>query len=220
MKLRTVFFDFGRTLFDIREPGELVARSAAALGLRADPVEALRIWEEIAEAALAPAELDRKRDLSARAHRENWIRLLAPLDRLGPGLARAVYDAQKDVENWEPYADVRAVLRRLRAAGVSAIVVSDTGFDLRPIVSHHLDGERLIDDFVLSFEHGAVKPDPVLFQAALDAAGVRAADTLMVGDNPATDGGSFAVGIPALILPPARRGGPRGLDAVLRLAGA
>ena len=94
VQIKAVFFDFGRTLFDVRDPGELVARCALAMGLSVDPSAALRTWDQIAEAAIEPAELARERDISARAHRSNWVRLLSPLDRLGDGLAEAVYQAQ------------------------------------------------------------------------------------------------------------------------------
>jgi hypothetical protein len=41
----------------------------------------------------------------------------------------------------------------------------------------------------------------------------------MVGDNPITDGGSIAAGIPAYLVSQMGTDGHRGLDAVLRLAG-
>ncbi|MBQ0855349.1 hypothetical protein J8N05_45090 [Streptomyces sp. BH-SS-21] len=51
--------------------------------------------------------------------------------------------------------------------------------------------------------------------------GVVPAETLMVGDHPAKDGGAAGAGLRAYVLPVgAVPGAPRGLDAVLRLAGA
>jgi len=219
LEVQTVLFDFGHTLFDVREPGELVGRTAAARGLSVDDAEALRLWESIAHAAMTPEEMARQRDISRDAHRSNWVRLLAPLDELGAGLAEAVYQALLAPENWQPYTDTRATLRALKASGVAVGIVSDIGFDLRPLFSHHFGDEVLVDHFVLSFEHGAVKPDPVLFHDALRGLGARPDRTLMVGDNPATDGGAGALGIPVLILPAVPRAGMRGLDSVLDLAG-
>jgi FMN phosphatase YigB (HAD superfamily) len=68
--------------------------------------------------------------------------------------------------------------------------VSNIAFDLRPA----FDGVGSVDDFVLSFEVGAVKPDPAIFQAALDRLGVPADRTLMVGDSDEADGGARALG--------------------------
>ena len=47
---------------------------------------------------------------------------------------------------------------------------------------------------MLSFEVGAVKPDPAIFETALDRLGVAAADAVMVGDSDEADGGARALG--------------------------
>jgi FMN phosphatase YigB (HAD superfamily) len=70
---------------------------------------------------------------------------------------------------------------------------------------------------VLSFEHRFQKPDPRMFQLALDALRVEAGDALMVGDWAPNDGGAVSIGISTLILPRPTELGPRGLDVVLRL---
>lgn len=219
MEIRTVLFDFGHTLFDVAEPGELVAQTAAAAGISIESAEALRLWESIAAEAMTPEEMARQRDISREAHRSNWVRLLTPLESIGNGLAEAVYESLLTPENWEAYADCGTTLRALKAHGVSIGIVSDIGFDLRPLFSHHFAEEKLVDHFVLSYEHGSVKPDPLLFEAALGALGADPAQTLMVGDNPITDGGAAALGISVLILPTAPRAGIRGLGAVLDLVG-
>ena len=61
---------------------------------------------------------------------------------------------------------------------------------------------QFIDSYTLSFEHGIQKPNPRLFEFALEQLGVTAAESLMVGDRPNRDGGAVAVGITTLILPP------------------
>ena len=61
---------------------------------------------------------------------------------------------------------------------------------------------HLIDAYVLSFEHGVPKPDPRIFELALQAVGMNLEETLMVGDRASHDGGAAAVGITTLILPP------------------
>jgi FMN phosphatase YigB (HAD superfamily) len=60
-----------------------------------------------------------------------------------------------------------------------------------------------------------------MFTLAHDALAVSADHALMVGDTPANDGAATKVGIQTFLLPgpfQAGRSGPRGLDAVLRLA--
>ena len=105
MALRAVLFDFGHTLFDVRDPGELVSRTAAELGSEVDPERAARVWDSISRAAVRPEELDRQRDISGQAHKSNWVRLLSPLEEFAQGLAEAVYHAHVAVENWAPYSD-------------------------------------------------------------------------------------------------------------------
>ena len=61
------------------------------------------------------------------------------------------------------------------------------------------------------------KPAPRLFEAACQGLAVTPAETLMVGDNPLTDGGAVEAGLTAYILPPELDSEARGLEAVLRL---
>jgi putative hydrolase of the HAD superfamily len=88
-------------------------------------------------------------------------------------------------------------------------VVSDIGFDIRPIFSHHRLSE-FVQTFALSFEQGVVKPDPRLFEVAMRSLGVEPAETLMVGDNVA-DAGAVRTGARVYLLPPVVREVERGL---------
>jgi FMN phosphatase YigB (HAD superfamily) len=78
---------------------------------------------------------------------------------------------------------------------------------------------HLIDTFVLSYEIGAIKPGPEPFLRACDDLAVPPGRCVMVGDN-TPDAGAVRVGIATYLLPLAPPGGPRGLDAVVRLVGA
>ncbi len=51
-----------------------------------------------------------------------------------------------------------------------------------------------VNEFVLSFEVGAVKPDAAIFETALSRLGVEAAHAVMIGDSDEADGGARAVG--------------------------
>ena len=55
-----------------------------------------------------------------------------------------------------------------------------------------LDG---VDEFVLSFEVGTVKPNPEIFQTALARLGVPAADAVMIGDSDEADGAARDAGL-------------------------
>jgi HAD superfamily hydrolase (TIGR01493 family) len=96
-------------------------------------------------------------------------------------------------EAWLPFDDTAACLRSLRARRIPVAVVSNIGWDVRRVFERH-GILALVDAFVLSYEHGAMKPDARLFSAACDAIGIPAEEVLMVGDTAESDGGATAIG--------------------------
>lgn len=213
---QAVLFDFGDTLF--RRAGE--ARGIVEIGeahdCPIDPDAASAVWARIHAEAKTPREIALARDLSPEAHRREWTRLFSMADVLLPGMGRALYERETDPGKWVPYSDTEDCLTHLKDRGLSLGVVSDTGWDIRSVFSMRgLD--RFIDGWVLSYEHGAVKPAKRLFQAACDGLGVEPERAFMVGDNVVTDGGAAAVGIPTLILPQVPEGAPRGFSCLERL---
>jgi HAD superfamily hydrolase (TIGR01493 family) len=211
-------FDMGDTLLGRGDGPAILRAEARTLGRDVDDATARRVWREIQEVARTPEELAKGRDLSEAAHRECWTALYAAADVLAKGLGEVLYEREISAEAWIPFPDTRPTLEALRDARIPMVVVSDTGWDIRPVLRKH----GLLDFFaglVLSYEHGAAKPAPQLFATACDLLGVPADDALMVGDNALTDGGAIGSGVRVYLLPPQHEPGPRGLDAVLRLVG-
>jgi FMN phosphatase YigB (HAD superfamily) len=96
-------------------------------------------------------------------------------------------------------------------------MLSNVGYDLTP-VAERTGMAPLLDVMVMSQAVGVVKPDPRIFQAALDAMGLPAIDVLMVGDAWRDDAAAAALGMRTLVLP--RTEGPvHGLELVLRVVG-
>ena len=85
------------------------------------------------------------------------------------------------------YDDAFPALDRLRDRGVALALVTNT--DARSLAG--LRAEFALDDrfdaVVASCEVGARKPDPRVFEAALDRLGVTPERALMVGDSPGPD---------------------------------
>lgn len=143
-----------------------------------------------------------RRDLDPAVHRTVYLAAMAANGvELPPEVAGAVYDRVQDPASWEPYPDTVAVLRGLRAAGVPVAVVSNIAWDIRPVF-REWGVEDLVDEFVLSYLEGVVKPDPKIFVLACQRLGVAPETALMVGDSAQADGGAAAAGCATEIVPP------------------
>ncbi|MDT7745518.1 MAG: hypothetical protein QOE59_4596 [Actinomycetota bacterium] len=211
-----VLFDFSNTLFHMVDARTWLARVAAASGRHLD-LDA--VLGDVAAAAARPEVVAAQdgRDLSDTAHREAMRAWFARVPALA-GAEDIAVDVLRAPDGWIPYPDTAEVLEALAARDVPVGVVSDIGWDIR---GHARDAgiEHLVGSWTLSCELGAEKPDPAVFRAACASLGVDPRATLMVGDNPARDGGAAGVGCRVFVLPTERRLGERGLRAVLDLVG-
>ncbi|MFI8292384.1 HAD family hydrolase [Streptomyces sp. NPDC085614] len=227
--VKGVMFDFSGTLFRVEPTEEWLRAVVAASGTDLPETELLACAGRLEEAGALPGgaspralpaalePLWRARDLSAGQHRAAYTALAREAGLPAPGLADALYERHLEPAAWRPYPDTVATLEGLRRRGVPVAVVSNIGWDLRPLFRHH-GVDPLIDAYVLSFEHGVQKPDPALFATACEALGRAPADVLMVGDDRVADGGAAALGCPVHFvdhLPADRR--PDALGAVLDL---
>jgi HAD superfamily hydrolase (TIGR01509 family) len=221
-----VLFDFHGTLAQVEDPVLWVAGAAAACGARLDRPAATVLADRLVTAGRAGgpaphrvpphlAEVYADRDLYEYAHRAAYVGLAQTVPTDVEGLADALYDRLLRPEGWLAYRDTVALLAALHEAGVPVAVVSNIGFDVRPL-AEALGFARYVKEYVLSYELGRCKPDPAIFIYACRALGVEPEDTLMVGDTPA-DAGAVRAGCRAYVVPPAPPGTDNGLAAVLRL---
>ncbi|MEV1288894.1 HAD-IA family hydrolase [Micromonospora sp. NPDC049679] len=228
-RLDAVLFDFHGTLAQVEEPVTWVLAAAAECGVTLERPRATVLADRLLTAGRAGgplparvpphlAEVWADRDLYEHAHRAAFTGLAASVDAGVDGLADALYERLLRPEGWLPYTDTAATLESLRAAGLRVAVVSNIGFDIRPLFAAW-GLTALVDAFVLSYEVGRCKPDPAIFLRACGLLGVDPERALMVGDTPA-DAGAVRAGCAALVLPAADAGRANGLAAVLHLAGA
>ena len=158
------------------------------------------------------------RDLAPHLHREAYLHVLRE-SGVADHHAESLYQRVITPASWTPYPDTVATLRGLSEQCVRTAVVSNIAFDIRPAFAA-VGADGYVDEFVLSFEIGAVKPDPKIFTTALERVGVAAADAVMVGDSEEADGGATAVGCDFILvdpLPTTER--PDGLLTALRERG-
>ena len=217
---RAVLFDFSGTLFRLEEEdswfagievderavdghaqAELMRRLTAPTGRSVEMDEqAYRAWIN--------------RDLAPHLHREAYLHVLRE-SGLADHHAAALYDRVIDAASWTPYPDTALVLAGLHRRGVKTAVVSNIAFDVRPAFVA-IGTQEDVDEFVLSYEVGAVKPNAEIFRTTLSRLGVDAADALMIGDSEEADGGAVAVGCRfALVDPLPTEQRPDGLIAAL-----
>ncbi|MDQ0982997.1 HAD family hydrolase [Streptomyces sp. V2I9] len=205
MVIRGVLFDFSGTLFRIEPVRDWLAAVLREEGIGVPPDDFERYVTGLTEAGALPggpsplrvpdrlADAMARRDLSAALHREAYTGLARSVALPDPGLYDALYARHMRPDAWQPYPDAGEVLAGLREAGIAVAVVSNIGWDLRPVFrAHGLDA--LVDAYVLSFEHGLQKPAAGLFRIACSLIGRDPADVVMVGDDRRADGGAAAVG--------------------------
>ena len=198
MTLRAVFLDIGNTL--LREKTsrfDIYARAAEGIGVSVSP--------------------ERMRDLMKRAHRElpleidgayrycdPWFR--AFIQRifgveLGvdagtvAALTEQLFATFEDPATFELFPGARELLRTSREAGLETAVISNWSARL-PRLLRALDLWASFDFVLCSAIEGMEKPQPEIFQRALELAGVRAEQALHAGDHLIYDvQGARAVGI-------------------------
>lgn len=206
--IRAVLFDFSGTLFRLEEDDSWFAgmelidddgRRAVDEHVQTELMERLthptgRSVEMTEEAYAAWL----NRDLAPHLHREAYLHVLRE-SGLPDHHARALYDKVVDPGSWTPYPDTVEVLRSLHERKVRTAVVSNIAFDLRPAF---VAAGAHPDEFVLSFEVGAVKPDPRIFHVALERLGVAPEEAVMVGDSEENDGAARAVGCGFVLVDP------------------
>jgi HAD superfamily hydrolase (TIGR01493 family) len=214
-----VLFDWMLTLAHYPTPAEHVAAALTTLK-RTIPdtgIEALAHALDNAANELDVVQAMAIADTSPAAHfaAEHLLYERAGIDA---ELSAAMYQLLGTPTFHPAYPDTCAVLASLAGAGIQIGIVSDIHVDLR-VHAREFGFADHIDAWALSYELGVQKPDPVIFQSAIDQLGCTPARTLMVGDRAAVDGGAAALGVACLILPAPPRWMSRGLDRVTRLVG-
>lgn len=200
MAVEAVLFDFSGTLFRLEhDPSWLVDITDH----RGDPLD-VEAQAELMRRMTAPVtlavELDeehlhawRNRDLDPALHRKAYLEVLRRSGIPRVEQAKALYGKLTDPSAWTPYPDAAEALRRVSDSGLAVGVLSNIAFDIRPaFVEYGLD--TYVDEFVLSYEIGAIKPEPAAFRTALDLLGAAPQRTLMVGDSDEADGGARRLG--------------------------
>ncbi len=207
-QIKAVFFDAVGTLIETRgSVGEIYGRVAREFGFEAEP----RILRQNFESSFRrqpPLAFPAGTPEAALIELEKgWWRNLvrAVFDGLGPfprfeEFFDEIFERFRGREFWRVYSDVAPALAELKRRGLKLGVISN--FDSRlydALMACELD--RFFDSVHVSTRAGAAKPDPAIFQAALNYHAVEAPQSWHVGDSLREDvEGAMAAGVNAVLL--------------------
>ncbi|MFN2612184.1 MAG: HAD family hydrolase [Solirubrobacterales bacterium] len=114
------------------------------------------------------------------------------------------------------YPDSAPALARLRERGLKTVVVSNWDCSL-PAVLDRVGLGAWLDGAVSSAQAGARKPDPAIFEPALELAGVQPGEVVHVGDTVEEDvAAARAAGIEVLLLDRGGRGDIASLGEIVK----
>ena len=114
--------------------------------------------------------------------------------------AREIYAEWAANHHFFLYDDVEPALRMLAARGFKLGLISNSHRCLSSF-QEHFELRPLIVSAISSSEHGYMKPHPSIFEAALEQAGVSAAESMMVGDSITHDvEGALRVGMRGVLV--------------------
>ena len=207
--MRAVLFDFSGTL------ASLEARDDWFTGTGFDAAQRANVMDRLTHpTASVTHHAWEYRDLDPALHREAYLHVLQT-SGLADEHAEELYRLVTDPAEWSVYPDTAFVLTSLRLNGIRTAVVSNIAWDIRPVLT-----AAEVDEFVLSFEVGAAKPDPRIFTEALARLDVPAEQALMIGDSEENDGAARELGCSfALVDPLPIADRPTGLIDALRVHG-
>jgi putative hydrolase of the HAD superfamily len=188
---RAVFLDALGTLVELEPPWISIRDMVPAEVSDERLIEALK-----AEMAYYKEHAHEGRDEASLAElRERCARIVS--ERLGMDVG---VDELVAAIRFSPYPDAVPALSGLRDRGLSLVSVSNWDCSLPRVLDGCGLGE-LLDGTITSAEAGSRKPDPKIFEQALELAGCDASDALHVGDTAEEDVvGARAAGIRPLLI--------------------
>ncbi len=205
--IRAVLFDFGGTLYDYRalEPGDRESLVALArwAGVEAPPEEIRRAHRDAMRRVFhgyLPRRFYLHRDLFRDA-------VVGMLESFGVGADEAHLERYRELQ-WEMHRrdfvlreGVVDTLRALRARGLHLGLVSNIDDDQLEHLIELAEIGALFDSALSSEQASSCKPDPAIFEEAVQRAGCAPDEALFVGDTLAQDiAGANRAGLRSVLL--------------------
>ncbi len=187
--VKAIFFDAVGTLFRVRGGvGQLYWEIAKPYGVKASPEAIEGAFRDVFPKA-PPLVFSRLQSgLLRRSEKEWWHGVVHEVfHRVGmirkfDDYFEEVFRAFSGIRGWELYPDTRKALQRLRKAGYILGIISN--FDSRILtVCTDLEIFEYLDSIQISSREGAAKPDPLIFQKALQHHNILPREAVHIGDS-------------------------------------
>ena len=207
LPINTIFFDVYNTLAGFYPPRELIQKRAAAEYNLKLTDEGITRGYHFADAFFADENSKSPIRLMNNAERLIFFSKYEQIILKEAGFEVNVVEAKEIWEkvraqnyDWKLFDDVPLVLRELQNHGYKTAAITNMPYGGDQVKSNlGLDG--LLEFIVTSSECKAEKPSPIIFQTALEKAGINAEMGLMVGDNVQSDlEGAESVGMRSVLI--------------------
>jgi putative hydrolase of the HAD superfamily len=206
---KAVFFDAGETLLAPHPSfDELFSDVLAEHGKITSPAEVREALDRIAPTfseivdKIAVAAWSTSKEASLKFWGSLYASTLGELGIEDPSgkLAGALYTKFTQYESYRLFPDAIPTLMAIKGAGMLVGLISNFEEWLEGMLIE-MEVAGLFDLMVISGKEGVEKPDPAIFQLALDRSGIPADKAVYVGDHPRIDAeGARAVGMGAVLI--------------------
>ncbi|WP_404784549.1 HAD-IA family hydrolase [Altericista sp. CCNU0014] len=202
---QTIFFDAVGTLFDVRGTvGEIYAQFARQAGVRVDPQQLNTAFIQSFRTAPRAAFANASPQALLRLEYEWWRAVACQSFETAGALSgledfdaffQPLFTYFETAAPWILYPETLKSLERVKALGIETAIISN--FDSRLYaVLQALELDSWFQSITLSTQIGAAKPDPAIFEAALEKHRVLPTQAWHVGDSWTEDyAGATAAGL-------------------------
>ncbi|MFH1487069.1 MAG: HAD-IA family hydrolase [Chloroflexota bacterium] len=205
--IKAVFFDWFSTIVEYRPPRhELQLKACRESGIELPPQAVRRaiadadayFYEENAKSSVSNRSPEEKQRFYAGY--EMTLLRSAGVEAPAETALRIMARVREFPAKMVLFDDVIPALEALRERGLALGLISNMHRDLQAMC-RELGIASYLEFVVTSKEVGAEKPHPAIFRAALERAGIEAAEAMHVGDQYQADArGACAVGINGVLL--------------------
>lgn len=152
---------------------------------------------------------------SSSDYKQHWLQVADALDlQISVAFVEKLLVLESDL--WtRPNAEVLALARAIKAAGLDTAILSNMTFDLLGKLRERLDWLREFEVQIWSCEQGRSKPDAAIYRTCLTALGCEAGRALFFDDRPRNVEAARQIGLEAYVFESASQARAiveRGLD--------